>query len=361
MLAKHSRLSQKHASKEAIRRFAIRASAILDHRLNDYRQEDRSWNRFFASAASPAASRLSSGYDPSSMLLRPETALGVIHFGEMLDDVTESRRKDGNGNMKLHYDLDIDPSSQLSCPETALGVIHSGEMLDDVTESRQKFGNGNLQQQYDLDVDSSSMLQCPETALGAVHIGEMLESDNGSSHAQVLDGKASDSLSMLLLSPETAIGAIHYGELLDILTESKLNAQQARKESIPRTLAGVLSDSRPMVVTSAASPFSVVEVNDAWVGLCGYTREEAVNCNLGDLLQGPETDENVARNMVQRLQKELYAEDVLTNYSKSGRKFDNFVKVARLAANGEGGNAEDLFIGVLEEIHTECNLKRASL
>ena len=108
-----------------------------------------------------------------------------------------------------------------------------------------------------------------------------------------------------------------------------------------------------MVVTSAVYPFAVVEVNDAWVGLCEYSREEAINRSLGDLLQGPRTDQNAAREMVKRLQEEDYAEAILTNYSKSGRKFDNFVKVARLSVNGENDSVTELLVGVLEEIQVD--------
>jgi PAS domain S-box-containing protein len=153
----------------------------------------------------------------------------------------------------------------------------------------------------------------------------------------------------LLASPETAIGVVHYGEMLDDTTKRQLLEHMRQQESLPKTLSEALADPRPIVVTSPASPFDIVDVNEAWVGLCGYSREESVNQNLGDLLQGPETSVRVARDMISRLKREHHSEALITNYTKSGRKFQNHVKVGLLSTDD---GADLFFVGVLEEIGT---------
>jgi PAS domain S-box-containing protein len=150
-----------------------------------------------------------------------------------------------------------------------------------------------------------------------------------------------------LASPETAIGVIHYAEMLDGPLKTQLSAQKERVAALPHTMSEALADSRPIVITSASSPFTVVDVNEAWVGLCEYSREEALHQNLVDLLQGPETDTQVTQQMVSRLKREAYSEAFVTNYAKSGRKFQSHVQVGRLVA--DDGSAE-FFVGILEEI-----------
>lgn len=153
-----------------------------------------------------------------------------------------------------------------------------------------------------------------------------------------------------LASPETAIGVIHYAEMLDLSLKTHLREQKERVASLPQTMSEALADSRPIVITSASSPFTVVDVNEAWLGLCGFSREEALHQNLGELLQGPETDTKVTQQLVSRLKREDYSEAFVTNYSKSGRKFQSHVQIGRLSA--EDGSAE-CFVGILEEIQTE--------
>ena len=248
--------------------------------------------------------------------------------------------------------FNIDSFSMVSSPESALGFIHSGELLAETKADTKK---ESVLSVHEPNTEFSSMISSPETALGAIHVAEIMESQgSGSSSTEQISCESTiDSLSMFA-SPETAFGAIHFAEMLDGYAKTQLQELESRKESIPLTMEEVMMDPRPIVVTSAVSPFSIVEVNDAWIGLCGYEREEAVDRTLGDLLQGPETNPNVARDMVNRLKEELYAEAVLTNYSKTGRKFDNFVKVAKLSSGvDEENDVSDLFVGVLEEISLE--------
>jgi PAS domain S-box-containing protein len=162
----------------------------------------------------------------------------------------------------------------------------------------------------------------------------------------------------LLTSPQTAIGVIHFGEFLDEATKALLRERYEHKTSLPTTMADALADPRPIVITSTSSPFVVFDVNEAWVGLCGYSREEALDKNLGDLLQGPDTDPKALLDMVARLRHGSYGEAKITNYAKNGRKFQNHVKVGSLST--ENGDAAEYFIGVLEEIRQDNNNQEGS-
>jgi PAS domain S-box-containing protein len=142
--------------------------------------------------------------------------------------------------------------------------------------------------------------------------------------------------------------------------EQQVVALAADKQApLPRNMAQAMRDTRAVVVTSAVSPFKVVSVNEAWVGLCGYTPEEAVGQSLGELLQGPSTDVTTANSIIHRLQREDYAETVLENYTKEGRQFRNMLRAAPLLS--DGGTVEH-FVGVLHELQqggTHVNLSQS--
>lgn len=117
---------------------------------------------------------------------------------------------------------------------------------------------------------------------------------------------------------------------------------------LPRTLEEALRpSSRAIVVTETIRPFRVCDVNRAWEDLCGYSYLESKGKSLGDLLKGPETDPLAVTTMVNRL---IHGEDatiVLTNYTKSGRKFRNRLHVGPLF-NDRGEVTK--FVGVLQEV-----------
>ena len=120
------------------------------------------------------------------------------------------------------------------------------------------------------------------------------------------------------------------------------------ERQLPRTLEEALRpSSRAIVVTEISRPFRVCDVNRAWEDLCGYSYLESKGKSLGDLLKGPETDPLAVTTLVNRL---LHGEDatiVLTNYTKSGRKFRNRLQVGPLFNDrGEVTN----FVGVLQEV-----------
>eukprot|EP00980_Cylindrotheca_fusiformis_P006917 scaffold1442_cov128-Cylindrotheca_fusiformis.AAC.38 len=196
------------------------------------------------------------------------------------------------------------------------------------------------------------MLQKPETCLGFVAstefapgAGNQLEEEQRHFDGDTMVQQINLALA-LAASPESAIGVHHCAELLNDAMKHSLKEQQA--EPLPRTLSEALKDPRPVVVTSTKAPFTIVAVNGAWEGLCGFTSEEAKHKHLGELLTGPETEVDVAREMVTKLQREHYSQATLTNYTKEGRKFKNHVQLGSLVK--DNGEYSDYFVGVLHEI-----------
>lgn len=160
-------------------------------------------------------------------------------------------------------------------------------------------------------------------------------------------------------SPESAFGSIAMPEVLDermkfqlreVLEGEQMQMQEeaAIQAALPKTLAEAMAeqDPRAIVITSATAPFEIIHVNNAWEGLCGFTKEEAVHHTLS-MLQGPETDRQQTIRLLHELQQGHAASAVITNYTKQGRAFTNLVRVAPIR---DASRRISHFVGVLEEM-----------
>lgn len=118
-------------------------------------------------------------------------------------------------------------------------------------------------------------------------------------------------------------------------------------DPLPRTFEDALRPTRrALVVTEANAPYRVVNVNNAWVDLCGYSYVESKGKTLGNLLQGPKTDASATTAMMHQL---LHGEEVgitLINYTKDGREFRNRLRAGPLLE----GDRVTHFVGVLQEV-----------
>jgi PAS domain-containing protein len=121
-------------------------------------------------------------------------------------------------------------------------------------------------------------------------------------------------------------------------------------EPLPRTITDALrlNNRRAIVITETAKPFKVVQVNKAWEGLCEYSYVESKGKSLGSLLKGPETDPLAVTALMSQLLRGEEAGIVLTNYTKSGRAFQNRLRVGPLLDETTGRLA--YYVGVLQEI-----------
>jgi len=154
-----------------------------------------------------------------------------------------------------------------------------------------------------------------------------------------------------ILSPETVAGSTSLHEFLDY--QHLLLYYQSKKDvdpqPLPKTLQDALgneNDPRAIIVTKACAPFDIIDVNDAWVGMCSFSKEEARNSSLA-MIQGPETNKGGIKAMIRDLREGNETFAVMANYTKSGRKFHNYVRAGTLI---DTQNRITHFVGVLQEL-----------
>jgi len=179
-------------------------------------------------------------------------------------------------------------------------------------------------------------------------------------HESITDRTNRWSASLSFASPESDF--VSAPETLNVKTMLETHSL---KETLPKTMKDALNDKRPIVITTAESPFRVVDVNTAWESLCGYRREEALGRNLGSLLQGPDTNMRSANKMVRSLQENGFSESVITNYAKNGRRFKNHVQIGMIPATDDGDTSsasnDTFFVGVLNDISESSNQKLTAM
>ena len=161
-----------------------------------------------------------------------------------------------------------------------------------------------------------------------------------------------DIMGLAISSPESACGSMPVHQLLEDYQMYQLHEQRQEQHHVPlpRTLAEALADTDPraIVVTEAHAPFHVVDVNDAWVGLCGYSKEEARQHHSLQMLQGPGTNPRAVNSMLDQLVHGNEADTLVTNYTKMGRKFYNHLRAGPLY--DESNEKITHFVGVLDEV-----------
>ena len=102
----------------------------------------------------------------------------------------------------------------------------------------------------------------------------------------------------------------------------------------------------PMVITSASRPYTIIQVNDRWEKLTGYTRQEVVGLRSCSILQGVKSSCNNnsddAESTANRREIDLLMGPVLfqrpscammTNYTKSGRRYRQYLSIYPLSTD----------------------------
>lgn len=123
---------------------------------------------------------------------------------------------------------------------------------------------------------------------------------------------------------------------------------ELHEAQLPRTYASATKsdDPRAIVVTEASKPFRIVSVNAAWEQLCGFSAAECHGKTL-ECLQGPDTDYQAINALMAQLKDGEEAGTVLTNYTKTGRKFQNRLRVGPLTNDNDKVTH---VIGILTEV-----------
>lgn len=122
----------------------------------------------------------------------------------------------------------------------------------------------------------------------------------------------------------------------------------SHEEALPFNIeeATIEGDARAIVVTEAKVPFHIVNVNSAWEGLCGFTKDECHGQTL-KCIQGDETNQAAVTALMSQLLRGEEAGTILTNYRKDGSKFQNRLRVRPLR---DENNSVTHFVGVLKEV-----------
>eukprot|EP00617_Octactis_speculum_P009884 CAMPEP_0185780852 /NCGR_PEP_ID=MMETSP1174-20130828/100373_1 /TAXON_ID=35687 /ORGANISM="Dictyocha speculum, Strain CCMP1381" /LENGTH=377 /DNA_ID=CAMNT_0028470571 /DNA_START=220 /DNA_END=1350 /DNA_ORIENTATION=+ len=92
-------------------------------------------------------------------------------------------------------------------------------------------------------------------------------------------------------------------------------------EMIPNTCELALQASnKARIITSALPPHVIEHVNDAWLQLFEYRIEEVKNCTL-DVTDGPLSDKNKLRSLIEYGKYFLARSSVVVQYKKNGQPF----------------------------------------
>lgn len=90
---------------------------------------------------------------------------------------------------------------------------------------------------------------------------------------------------------------------------------------------------RPMVVTMADPPYTIIQVNDLWTNMTGYKSDEVVGKLSCSVLQSVDTDTTAVEVMMNEIRLKRSASAVLINKSKSGEIFTNSLVVYPLCTD----------------------------
>jgi len=91
----------------------------------------------------------------------------------------------------------------------------------------------------------------------------------------------------------------------------------------------------PMVMTLAERPYTIVQVNKLWEEVTGYRAEDVVGKASCRELQGQETNRMDVENLMSSVRYKRPASAVLVNYTRSGRRFRNYLNVYPLSTDSK--------------------------
>mmetsp|Transcript_15229 Transcript_15229/g.44033 ORF Transcript_15229/g.44033 Transcript_15229/m.44033 type:complete len:305 (+) Transcript_15229:230-1144(+) len=137
----------------------------------------------------------------------------------------------------------------------------------------------------------------------------------------------------------------------DIFVHFPLTADQ-----IPETMASGWAQDAAIVITEARSPFEILHVNQASVGLCGYTKDEATGqtfTSLGINASGI-TEHDLTEEMMRSLAVGTKTSVQLTNLKKNGEMFTNHLRIAPVRHANTGEVVK--YFGLLEDVTREAGV-----
>jgi PAS domain S-box-containing protein len=92
---------------------------------------------------------------------------------------------------------------------------------------------------------------------------------------------------------------------------------------------------RPMVMTLAERPYTIVQVNKLWEDMTGYSAEDVVGKASCRILQGQETDKKELEKLMNSIRYKRPASGLLVNYTKGGVHFRNHLTLYPLSTDSK--------------------------
>jgi PAS domain S-box-containing protein len=90
---------------------------------------------------------------------------------------------------------------------------------------------------------------------------------------------------------------------------------------------------KPMIVTIAEPPYTIIQVNKLWSDMTGYPSDEVVSQTSCSILQPPGMDKKALKSMMHEIRHKRPTSAMLTNVTRSGKIFTNFLTVYPLSSD----------------------------
>lgn len=107
-----------------------------------------------------------------------------------------------------------------------------------------------------------------------------------------------------------------------------------------------------IAITEGIQPFIIIDINDFWIELCGYPREEVIGRSFR-FMQGALTSSMILDQIIAHVNQGLSFETTLINYKKSGIPFQNLLRIKPLRVPGSFENPAPIthYFATLREMH----------
>ena len=135
--------------------------------------------------------------------------------------------------------------------------------------------------------------------------------------------------------------------ILDCFSEKK------QPKTVLDAAKAMVDASQTPIVLCDAKDGSIVHCNGAWSETCGYSIVEAFGRTNKELLQGPDTDCQSARELVRELRSMSSSRRVLRNYKKDGTPFWNDLILQHIGDEATSRRGEGLDLAFVREADTE--------
>lgn len=110
----------------------------------------------------------------------------------------------------------------------------------------------------------------------------------------------------------------------------------------------IKSSHEAIAITEGTQPFLIIDINDSWIELCGYPREEVIGRSFR-FMQGALTSSIILDQIISHVSQSLPFETTIINYKKSGIPFQNLLRIKPLRTV-ENSPATHFF-ATLRELH----------